>query len=62
MYQQRFSAKEERKITTIADFYHANTEIETDFDANEIMLPGHDFFKLSKVVESLAVSGTTPSL
>lgn len=35
MYQQRFLPKEERKITTIADVDHANTEIETDFDANE---------------------------
>lgn len=49
-------------MTTIADVDHANTDIETEFDANEQLMPGHDFFKLSKAVESLAISGQTPSL
>jgi len=62
MYQQRFLPKEERKMTTIADVDYANTDIETEFDANEQLMPGHDFFKLSKAVESLAISGQTPSL
>ena len=62
IYHKRFLTKDERKLATIADVDHANTDIETEFDANEQLLPGHDFFKLSKAVESLVISGQTPSL